>query len=887
MVTIPSTRDDRRPTPSGYSPINRPTVVDSGRGALGAGLRQAGDAALNVADELERGREQQDAFEVQRRFQQFEAEQRQSFVQRQGELDPREVGFRNTQDTAYKKAADEFFKTVPDHLKPQYEGRLFSVETRLGEAAYQYEREARRGWLGAEREDGLAHIEGKIFSNPDDYEDSLAEGMELIGNLPDDVFTQAEKLEFARQWKDSTRLAVLNGVTPQERIRLLGGIPEVGGVDAGTLANANRMKPEIKGIITEAAARYGVPAEAMLVVAWLESKGNPSAKNPNSSAEGLFQQVSANASEYGVDDPSDAAQSADGAARFMRDNTAKLWRVLGRDPTVGELYLAHQQGPGGAIKLLTNPDALAVDLVGREEIELNGGNVEMTAGEFAQIWLKKAGDTHVPDGGLMRAAYNPDQADSRFTDISYSDAQSIIATAQKAIGDEYDALDKQAEYDRALYSAQLGIAVTAGEATQQDVTSALQSGLITPQRYETLSEQLITQGRKQEKDTEDLQSLMTRVEAGQTGNSFSGEDRNAANQIDDELQTRFEDDPEALNQARVQILRETNVAPEGLAEELRGGMAAGDPQAFDMAVRSIAAGPEAFAGVSGGADVVKKAREYQTLTATGMSAEAAASRLNPNERERMSREAMQKTVRAELGEITVDDIVDNFDSWIPFDRPSITPMMSVEMRRDFETVYRVAREDGMSPQEAEAHASRLLTDPTIGLYGASAIGSGSRGADVLTPEGEFIRSGRFKTESTVMRLPPERFYPPIDGGHEYLKKDIQNSLKSLRGDGAGAWFLVPDETETDAHARALSQGINAELPGYRLYYETEDGSLDFAYWRVTEDEITKLQEKETARNEKAFDEEKRRIDVRRAVENGAAHDALERHRPSMWPFGGN
>jgi hypothetical protein len=124
-------------------------------------------------------------------------------------------------------------------------------------------------------------------------------------------------------------------------------------------------------------------------VAMIESGGNPSADNPMSSAGGLFQQIDSNAKAYGVSDRYDPVQSTEGAVRFAVDNMNYLTRVLGREPTGGELYLAHQQGPGGAAKLLSNPDALAVDIVGVKAVEQNGGSANMTAGEFANIWISK------------------------------------------------------------------------------------------------------------------------------------------------------------------------------------------------------------------------------------------------------------------------------------------------------------------------------------------------------------------------------------------------------------------------------------------------------------------------------------------------------------------
>ncbi|MCF1471199.1 hypothetical protein FS763_04560 [Agrobacterium vitis] len=154
------------------------------------------------------------------------------------------------------------------------------------------------------------------------------------------------------------------------------------------------VPPEnIRGVISEAAARHGVDPDALIDIASVESGFDPNAKNPNSSAGGLFQFVDGTAKQYGLADRFDAAQSADAAARLAKDNSAALKSALGRDPTRGELYLAHQQGAQGAIKLLSNPSARAADVVGGEAVSLNGGADGMTAGEFAAKWTSKFGSS--------------------------------------------------------------------------------------------------------------------------------------------------------------------------------------------------------------------------------------------------------------------------------------------------------------------------------------------------------------------------------------------------------------------------------------------------------------------------------------------------------------
>lgn len=151
-----------------------------------------------------------------------------------------------------------------------------------------------------------------------------------------------------------------------------------------------RFRADVEDAIAQASAKYGVPIEAMRAQAQLESGGNPSAQNPSSSAGGLYQFIDSTAKQYGLANKYDPYQSADAAGRLMRDNYNGLSNALGRAPTSGELYLAHQQGLGGATKLLTNPNAPASSLVGADAVRLNAGGTDMTGAQFANQWTSKA-----------------------------------------------------------------------------------------------------------------------------------------------------------------------------------------------------------------------------------------------------------------------------------------------------------------------------------------------------------------------------------------------------------------------------------------------------------------------------------------------------------------
>ncbi|QIE47396.1 lytic transglycosylase domain-containing protein [Pseudohalocynthiibacter aestuariivivens] len=135
--------------------------------------------------------------------------------------------------------------------------------------------------------------------------------------------------------------------------------------------------------------REGLPAGYLHRTAQIESGLNPNAKNPRSSAGGLFQFIDSTARQYGLSDRYDPTQATDAASRLAADNAAYLRRKLGREPTAAELYLAHQQGAGGAAKLLRDPNRPATDVVSSAAIRLNGGNTDMTAGQFAGLWINK------------------------------------------------------------------------------------------------------------------------------------------------------------------------------------------------------------------------------------------------------------------------------------------------------------------------------------------------------------------------------------------------------------------------------------------------------------------------------------------------------------------
>lgn len=149
--------------------------------------------------------------------------------------------------------------------------------------------------------------------------------------------------------------------------------------------------------VSDAAKQFGVSTSYLQTTARIES-----GLNPNAAGGGLFQFRGGAMQDVGLSNPLDPRASTFGAASYGAINTAALTKALGRAPADWEVYLAHQQGAGGAAKILTNPGAYASDAVSNfmgninaaEFKKLTGVDVNnpaqvATAGDFATYWMKK------------------------------------------------------------------------------------------------------------------------------------------------------------------------------------------------------------------------------------------------------------------------------------------------------------------------------------------------------------------------------------------------------------------------------------------------------------------------------------------------------------------
>jgi hypothetical protein len=129
---------------------------------------------------------------------------------------------------------------------------------------------------------------------------------------------------------------------------------------AGTVAPTRRFSPDVESAIDEAVKSEGVDAAVVRRYIQIESSGNPN--NVTDSYKGLGQLSDEEFAKY--------TRPGEGGIMEVRANTLALTRKIkaetevlrgkfGIEPTVGDLYLYHQQGPGGYANHMANPSKAA------------------------------------------------------------------------------------------------------------------------------------------------------------------------------------------------------------------------------------------------------------------------------------------------------------------------------------------------------------------------------------------------------------------------------------------------------------------------------------------------------------------------------------------------
>lgn len=195
---------------------------------------------------------------------------------------------------------------------------------------------------------------------------------QFIGNLFDRVQLDQNKIktEALRGSKENITMPYVGAANPliaetstQNQTQQLespiepptGGASPTGGLQ--TLSDA-----ELENLINQKQSTGNNTNSVLDKIAYVESSNNPNAKNPSSTASGLFQITDGTwkklSEKYNLSgDKNNVANQRKAASLLLEENTKILQNNLDRNPTDKELYLAHFFGPNKALKAIQNKDS--------------------------------------------------------------------------------------------------------------------------------------------------------------------------------------------------------------------------------------------------------------------------------------------------------------------------------------------------------------------------------------------------------------------------------------------------------------------------------------------------------------------------------------------------
>ncbi|MDM1330008.1 lytic transglycosylase domain-containing protein [Acinetobacter indicus] len=150
--------------------------------------------------------------------------------------------------------------------------------------------------------------------------------------------------------------------------------------------------------IARKAQQEGIPPSVALTIAHIETGGRFShtAKNPTSSAYGLFQVLDKTWKNLGGGDRNNIDEQIRIGFKHMKQAESHIKKQIGRDLQPHEHYLGHLLGPGGAAAVLkADPNAKLIDVVRKydpknaNDIVKNNGMEGMTVGQAIDKWRGK------------------------------------------------------------------------------------------------------------------------------------------------------------------------------------------------------------------------------------------------------------------------------------------------------------------------------------------------------------------------------------------------------------------------------------------------------------------------------------------------------------------
>ena len=566
---------------------------------------------------------------------------------------------------------------------------------------------------------------------------------------------------------------------------------------------------EIANLITGKAEKYGVNPDVALGIAKIESGLRPDAKAGTSSAGGLFQFIDSTAANYGLRNKFDADENADAGVRLTRDNTIALTKSLGREPSPGEVYLAHFSGFGAAKKLgLASDDTPASEIFSPQAIRANASILAgKTAGQV-RAWADRKMAKAISETGGQVPDYvktlSPEQradldnfAQQRYQQMETE--QAAMRTAAKS--SEID------NYNLRIATGDIGL-------SQNDI---LANPVLDNGDKATLVNSLNTKM----KEVNDTAAAVQAFASG--GLRVDPYDAKGREKVDDVYGAVMKTvAPEQVQPMTEEIVRQTGVVPKQAMSIIRQGMASNNPvqieQAAQAAQRLSSISPGALSRATGGESVQKMADDFDYyVNKLNLSPQNAAMRIQEanDPRKVVERKAIEPAAKQFVKSLGDFDIANEFDAGWFSSAPELgaTPAQALGLQSEFAAI---AEEQFFATNgDPELAKNRAVAQMKL-LYGSSGLGGG------VKAEGGYQSSST--SRNVLMRHPPENYWPKdpqssTGNPHQYVIDSLIADVTAQEVDVVDGSIRLVSTPETDAMVK------RNEVPSYAVMWQDKNGQI--------------------------------------------------------------
>ena len=254
---------------------------------------------------------------------------------------------------------------------------------------------------------GAARGAGKYFNNPDVTPEQQQAALVLNELEFEDTLAPVKP---ANPVQANNHIKNLDASVEAVRMgRPVNVVHPVKGEDKQKPVNYDTMAlPNNAKTIARKAQQAGIPPNVALTIAHIETGGSFShtAKNPTSSAHGLFQVLDKSWSNLGGGDRSNIDEQIRIGFKHMKQAESHIKKSIGRELQPHEHYLGHLLGPGGASTVLkADPNTPLIDVVRKydpknaNDIVKNNAMEGMTVGQAIGKWRNKWNSLSARYGG--------------------------------------------------------------------------------------------------------------------------------------------------------------------------------------------------------------------------------------------------------------------------------------------------------------------------------------------------------------------------------------------------------------------------------------------------------------------------------------------------------